>query len=165
MNSGWYAVTVKPRHERSAEKGLVAKGYEVYLPQYLAVRQWSDRTKKIQMPLFPGYVFCRFDPEDITPIVRTPGVWTVVSFGGVPAPVPEAQLRSVRQILASGAPVEPWPLLKVGQRIRIASGPLLGVEGTLLDDAESTRLVVNIELFQRACAVQVNRDNIIALAG
>lgn len=165
MNFEWYAVTVKPQHERSVEQGLFAKGYEAYLPLYLAVRKWSDRTKKIEMPLFPGYVFCRFDPQQITPIVRTPGVNSVVSFGGIPAAIPETEVTNVQRMLESGLPVEPWPFLKVGQRIRIAKGPLVGVEGMLIDGEESARLVVNIDLFQRACSVRVERDSIIALAG
>jgi transcription antitermination factor NusG len=161
----WFAVTVRPQHEQTAEKGLAAKGLETYLPLYLAVRQWSDRTKTLRLPLFPGYVFCRFDRTQHTTVVRTPGVRTIVSFGGEPAPVPEVQLDVVRKMLASGSQVEPWPFLEAGQRIRIASGPLSGVEGTLVETPESCRLVVNIEMFRRSCAVRVERDCVVALAG
>lgn len=161
----WFAVTVRPQHEQSAQKGLEAKGLETYLPLYLAVRQWSDRTKTLQLPLFPGYVFCRFDRTQHTAVVRTPGVRTIVAFGGEPAPVPETELEAVRRILVSGSQVEPWPFLAAGQRIRIASGPLQGMEGTLVETPESCRLVVSVEMFQRSCAVRVERDNVIALAG
>ncbi len=162
--ASWFAVTVRPQHEQTAAMGLAAKGLETYLPLYLAVRQWSDRTKRLHLPLFPGYVFCRFDRSEQTAVVQTPGVRTVVSFGGEPAPVPEAELDSVRKMLASGSLVEPWPFLQGGQRIRIASGPLNGVEGILLETPESRRLVVSINLFQRSCAVRVDRDAIIARA-
>ncbi len=161
----WFAVTVRPQHEQSAERGLASKGLETYVPLYLAVRQWSDRTKTLQLPLFPGYVFCRFDRTQHTTVVRTPGVRMIVSFGGEPAPVPDRELEAVRKMLASGSEVEPWPFLEAGQRIRIASGPLSGVEGTLVETPESCRLVVNIEMFQRSCAVRVDRDNVVALAG
>lgn len=161
----WFAVTVKPQHEQTAEKGLAAKGFETYLPLYLAVRKWSDRTKTLQLPLFPGYVFCRFGRTDHTTVLRTPGVRTIVSFDGEPAPVPVSELDAVRQMLASGSLVEPWPFLEAGQRIRIASGPLSGMEGTLVETPESCRLVVNIEMFRRACAVRVDRGSVIALAG
>jgi transcription antitermination factor NusG len=161
----WFAVTVRPQHEQSAERGLASKGLETYVPLYLAVRQWSDRTKTLQLPLFPGYVFCRFDRTQHTTVVRTPGVRMIVSFGGEPAPVPDRELEAVRRMLASGSQVEPWPFLEAGQRIRIASGPLSGVEGTLVETPESCRLVVNIEMFQRSCAVRVDRDNVVALAG
>lgn len=159
----WFAVTVRPQHEQSAQKGLEAKGLETYLPLYLAVRQWSDRTKTLQLPLFPGYVFCRFGRTQHTTVVRTPGVRTIVSFGGEPAPVPEVELEAVRRILASGSQVEPWPFLAAGQRIRIASGPLQGMEGTLVETPESCRLVVSVEMFQRSCAVRVERENVVAL--
>ena len=165
VSACWFAVTVAPQHEQSAEKGLAAKGFKTYLPLYLAVRQWSDRTKTLHLPLFPGYVFCRFDKTQHTMVVRTPGVRTIVSFGGEPASIPEAQLDVVRKMLASGSQVEPWPFLEAGQRIRIASGPLSGVEGTLVDTPGSCRLVVNIEMFQRACAVRVDRSAVVALAG
>ncbi|HEY3441187.1 MAG TPA: UpxY family transcription antiterminator [Paludibaculum sp.] len=161
----WFAVTVRPQHEQSAQKGLEAKGLETYLPLYLAVRQWSDRTKTLQLPLFPGYVFCRFDRTQHTAVVRTPGVRAIVSFGGEPAPVPEVELESVRKILSSGSQVEPWPFLAAGQRIRIVSGPLKGMEGTLVETPESCRLVVSIEMFQRSCAVRVDRENVVVLAG
>ncbi len=161
----WFAVTVGPQHERSTEKGLAAKGFETYLPLYLAVRQWSDRTKTLQLPLFPGYVFCRFDRTKQTEVVQTPGVRTIVSFGGEAAPIAVRELESVRKLLASSSNVEPWPFLQGGQRIRIARGPLNGVEGTLVEAPESCRLVVSINLFQRSCAVRVDRDAIIAQAG
>lgn len=161
----WFAVTVRPQHELSAEKGLAAKGFETYLPLYLAVRKWSDRTKTLQLPLFPCYVFCRFGRTEHAAVLRTPGVRTIVSFDGEPAPVPASELDAVKKMLSSGSIVEPWPFLEAGQRIRIASGPLSGVEGMLVETQESCRLVVNIEMFQRACAVKVDRDSVIALAG
>src|SRR5690348_1031085 len=82
----WFAIAIKPQHERAVQEGLDQKGLETFLPLYWATRRWSDRVKRLQLPLFPGYVFCRFDCSVRTPILRTPGVRAIVSFGNDPLP-------------------------------------------------------------------------------
>ncbi len=165
QNSGrvphpWYALRVRSHYERVVATSLGQKGYEEFVPFYRARRRWSDRTKVVEFPLFPGYVFCRFDPEKRLPILQTPGVVSVVSFGKKFVPVDETEIESIRSIVRAGREVQPWPYLRVGQRVRIRGGALDGVEGLLLKLKNETRLIVSITLLQRSVAAEVDRDSI-----
>ncbi len=119
----WFAVRVKPRTEHVVADALAGKGYEAFLPLHTERRRWSDRVKTMQVPLFAGYVFCRFDVQRRLPILTTPGVLHVVSTGQMPQPIDDEEMASLRVLVASGLPVEPWPFHYVGQRIRIIGGP------------------------------------------
>ncbi len=153
----WFALTVKPRHEKAAAQNLRSKGLEVMLPMYLVRRQWSDRLKTVEMPLFPGYVFCRVGREERLKALTTPSVTSIVGFANIPAPIPEDQIAAVRRMAESRLLVQPWPYLRPGEQVRIDSGALAGVCGTLVRGKSVFRLVVNIELLQRSVAVEVDR--------
>lgn len=152
----WFAVTVKPQHEFAVEQGLTAKGLDAYAPGCWTARRWSDRVKKLQQPLFPGYVFCCFDSVARTSVLKTPGARSIVSFGNELAPIPEEQISNIRQMLDSSFPVQAWPYLRAGQKVRIGEGPLAGVEGILTECSKATHVVISIELLHRAIAVQVD---------
>ncbi|MCP5115007.1 MAG: antitermination protein NusG, partial [bacterium] len=107
-DTAWFALTVKPRHEKAAAQQLDQKGLESYLPLYLARRRWSDRYKEVQLCLFPGYVFCRFAFERRMDVLNVPSVNSVVRFGSEEAPVPDSEIEAVQSILTSGRPVLPW---------------------------------------------------------
>lgn len=154
----WYALTVKPNHERSAAEALQWKGWETFLPTYRCRRRWSDRIKQLELPLFAGYVFCRFAALEKARILATPSVVSVVGFAGRPAAVPDEEIEAVRRMTGSGLQVGPWPFLRVGQRVRIAAGPLCGLEGILLQLKDAWRVVVSVELLQRSVAAEVERD-------
>lgn len=156
----WFAVAVKPRHEKLAARVLRDQGLEDFLPLYRSRRRWSDRLKEIEAPLFAGYVFCRFSPQDRTPVLKTPGVRSIVAFGGQPAPVPDSEISAIRRAVGSGLPVEPGPLLGEGQPVRIERGPLSGLRGVLVRVRDNWRLVVSVELLQRSVAVEVDRDDV-----
>lgn len=159
----WFAITVKPQHELVVQQALAAKGRDAYAPFYWTARRWSDRVKKLQLPLFPGYVFCRFESVDRTPVLRTNGVRSIVSFGSEPAPVAEQQIDAIRKMLDSSHSVEPWPFLRVGQRVQIGEGSLAGIEGILAQSRGTSRVVVNIDLLQRSVAVEVDPASLVPL--
>ena len=159
----WFALTVKPQHEFTVYNGLVGKGLEAFAPAYWTARRWSDRVKKLQLPLFPGYVFCRFEAADRISVLRTSGVRSIVSFGNEPAPIPAGQIAAIRQMLASEFLVEPWPYLRVGQRVRIGEGALAGLEGILVQCRNVRRVVVSLDLLQRSVAVEVAAASLIPL--
>ena len=120
----WYALRVRGRQEKNVAGALCEKGYEVFLPQYRSRRKWSDRIKELDLPLFPGYLFCRFDVTRRLPILVTSGVLEVVSMGKRIVPVEEQEVQAVQSIVISNLSAEPWPYLRVGQWVRIESGPL-----------------------------------------
>jgi transcription antitermination factor NusG len=152
----WYALQVRPRYEKQISTALRSKGYEEFLPLYTARRRWSDRYKEVEFPLFPGYLFCRFDQQVRMPILTIPGVLKIVGFGKELAPVEEAEITSIQTIVKSGFPAEPWPYLQAGQRVRINEGALEGVEGIFLHSKAGHRLVVSVSLLQRSVAVEVD---------
>jgi transcription antitermination factor NusG len=154
----WYALTVKPNHEKAAAQALGCKSLESFLPLYHSRRRWSDRIKELDLPLFAGYVFCRFAEGERAQVLATPGVTSVVGFGSQPAPVTEEEIRAVRTMIASGLPLGPWPYLRVGERVRIEAGPLSGLEGILTQVKDVWRVVVSVELLQRSVAAEVDRD-------
>jgi transcription antitermination factor NusG len=156
----WFALTVRHQHERSVEGALAANGVDTFLPLYRSRRRWSDRSKELDAPLFPGYVFGRFVPGDRVRVLRTPGVSAIVGFGGLPAPVSAREIEGIRAALASKLPIGPWPYPKRGDRVRIEGGPLRGVEGTLLREGDGLRLVLSVELLQRSLAVEVEAEMI-----
>jgi transcription antitermination factor NusG len=154
----WYAVHVRHQHERAVARALSHNNFETFLPLYRSRRQWSDRVKVLELPLFPTYVFARFREVQRVQVLRTPGVRSIVSFNHRLAPVRDEEIQSLQVMVRSGVPIEPWPILREGQRVRVERGPLQGVEGILLRFKNSWRVVVGVEILQRAVAAEVDRD-------
>lgn len=152
----WFAVQVRTRREASAADYLAGKGYQWFLPLYKSRKPWSDRIKEFDTPLFPGYLFCRFNPQDRLPILTTPGVIQVVGYNRVPVPVDEQEIAAIQMLVASGIPNQPWPFLSVGDKVRIESGPLRGLEGILTSLKGNHRLVLSVTLLQRSVAVEID---------
>jgi transcription termination/antitermination protein NusG len=152
----WFAIRVKSQCEKMVSDALRYKGYEEFLPLYWSQRFWSDRIKRIQLPVFAGYLFCRFDLPDRNAILKTPGVCNIVGQGGVPHPVDSRELENIRTSLNSGRKIEPWQGFEIGDRVRIGQGPLRGIEGMLLRFKGSTHLVLGIQLLQRSIAVEID---------
>jgi transcription antitermination factor NusG len=152
----WFALQVRSRRESCVADYLRGQGYEWLLPLYKCRRRWSDRIKEVQTPLFPGYLFCRFDPQDRLPILKTPGVIQIVGVNRTPVAVDEAEISAIQTMVAAGVPNQPWPFLQVGEKVRIESGSLCGLEGILLDFKGSHRLVLSISLLQRSVAVEID---------
>lgn len=156
----WFALRVRSNCERITLAHLRERGYEDFAPFYKVERRWSDRTKQIDQFLFPGYVFCRFDPNDRLPILTAPGVVDVVGFGRQPEPIPSAEIDRVRKMVGSGLLVTPYPYVRVGQAVLIERGPLSGVEGILVEVKGKVRLVVSVNLLQRSVSAEVDRHSI-----
>src|SRR5271154_5195386 len=160
----WFALQVRTRYEAGVADQLSRQGYDRFLPRYKLRKRWSDRIKEVDAPLFPGYLFCRFNPQDRLPILKTPGVIQIVGFKTGPAVVDEAEIRSIQTLVAAGVPHQPWPFLAAGDRVRIESGPLLGLEGILIDVKRSHRLVLSVTLLQRSVAVEIDSALVAAVS-
>jgi transcription antitermination factor NusG len=158
--SSWFALRVRPKHERAAAISLRRRGFEEYVPLQRVRRRWSDRVKELDAVLFPGYIFCRFPGHDRLRVLNSPSVESIVGFGKTDIPVDDAEIEAVRKLVASGMPLAPWPFLRIGQNVAIESGPLAGVRGVVLRDQDSWRVVVSVEALDRSLAVVVDRDMI-----
>jgi transcription antitermination factor NusG len=152
----WFALKVRARAEKTAEASLKTRGFEVFCPSYTDRRRYSDRIKVIETALFPGYLFCRLAWGNRLPALATPKVEYIVGFGSEPAPVSDTEVAAVRQVVHSGAPCAPHPYLRVGQKVRLASGPLADLEGILVGKRGSERLVISVELLQRSVAAEID---------
>ncbi len=159
----WFALIVRHQHELRTQQALNTRGWETLLPTYERERQWSDRVKTVQQPLFSGYVFCRFGRADRMRVEDTPGVARIVEFAGTPAPLEDREIEEIRQVVTSRLKVSPWPYLKVGDRVRLERGPLRGLEGVLIETKDGARLVIGVELLRRALAVEVDPGMVIPL--
>ncbi len=152
----WYAVHTYPRHEKRVTEHFEQRCVESFLPLYPAVHRWKDRRMKLDLPLFPGYVFVRVALKDRLRVVQVPSVLRFVGFGDRPAPIPESDFANLRNGLVGGVAVEPYPYLKVGQRVRIKSGPLQGMEGFLVRKKNAFRVVLSIDLIMQSVAAELD---------
>ena len=161
----WYALWVRSRHEKSVRELLTGKGIETFLPVHRSRRRWSDRIQELDLPLIPGYVFCRFNVGDRRPILTTPGVVQIVGAGRTPEPVDEIEMRSLITAVQSGVHLQLWPFLKIGQRVSIEEGPLRSLEGILVTTKGKDQLILSVTLLQRSVAVTVDRRWIRPIGG
>src|SRR5579871_5664173 len=152
----WFAVVVRSSHADLASHSLERLGYEQFLPTRTVRRQWSDRIKVIQQPLFPGYLFCRFDPQNRLPVLTAPGVISIVRSGKTLLPVDGREIGNIRSLMNSPTPVEPHPYLKAGHRVRIEGGALDGVEGVLIAVRNEYRVIASITILQRSVSVEID---------
>jgi transcription antitermination factor NusG len=153
VGKDWFAVSVKHQHEATVHSALAAKQLHCYAPSYGAIRRWSDRVKRVERPLFPGYVFCEFAFENRKQVLTTPGVSSIVSFGAEAIAVPAEEIVRIKRMLAAPYMLEPWPFLQAGQQVRITAGPLSGLTGVFQRRGEGGRLIVSIEILRRSVAV------------
>jgi len=161
--TAWYALQVRPRFEKIVATHLDYKGYEEYLPLYRSRRKWSDRIKEVDLPLFPGYIFCKFDIRQRLPILVIPGVMSVVGLGKNPAAVPDDEIAAVQNVAKSGLTYEPSGFISTGQRARIERGPLQGLVGIVVAVKKNYRLIISVNLLQRSVAVEIDNDSVMPL--
>jgi transcription antitermination factor NusG len=162
-NLNWYALQIRSRWEATAAGLLKGKGLEAFLPTYTSRRKWSDRSKVIESPLFPGYVFCRFDVHNRLPVLVTPGVISVVGMGKTPIAVEDLEILSLQAAIGSGIQMEPWPYVEIGERVRIKDDVLDGMEGILTSFKGSHRVVISVTLLRRSVALEIDRSRITPL--
>jgi transcription antitermination factor NusG len=154
----WFAIHVKSRAEHLVSMGLRGRGYDEFFPSYRSCRDWSDRRKQLDLPLFPGYVFCRLDINRRQPVITTPGVVSIIGLGRTPVPVADGEIAAVRRVIESGVMTVPWPFLQAGERVLIERGPLAGLEGNLLEIKNGLRIVISVELLQRSISAEIDRS-------
>jgi transcription antitermination factor NusG len=153
----WYAIQTRSRHEKMVVQQLQAQGIITFLPLSSEMREWSDRQKLVEFPLFPGYAFVRlvYGPEERLRVLRTEGVVNFVGTAGQGIAIPDNQIKHVQTLLANKVPFESYPFLKVGQRVRIRGGALNGTEGILVRQDTDRMLVISVELIQRSLSIRL----------
>jgi transcription antitermination factor NusG len=154
----WYAVHTRARHEKAIAARLQEQGFAIFLPTVVEVHRWSDRRKKVEVPLFSCYVFAKLNPtnpEHRFHLYRLNAVFGVVGVRGDWTAIPEEQITAVRVLLEEEVPWAVHPFLKIGQRIRVRGGSMDGIEGVLLSRNGDRTLIISIDAIQRSLAVRV----------
>ena len=154
--TGWNAVYTRHQHEKIIAASLERCGFEAFFPTYTVIRQWTDRKKRVSLPLFPCYVFLRSCIEERWKILAMPGVHSLVMFAGSPASISASEIEAIRKAVESKLRVEPHPFLRCGDWVRIKSGPLADLEGILVRKRGSYRLILSLELLGKSVAVEVD---------
>jgi transcription antitermination factor NusG len=163
LESRWFAAYTCANHEKRVREQLEQRSVESFLPVYETVRRWKDRRVRLQLPLFPGYLFVRMAVVDRLRVLQVPGVVRLVGFSGQLAPLPDEEIESVKKGLAGGVLAEPHPFLTVGRRVRVKRGPFEGRQGILLRRRGKLRLVLSIELIMRSLVIDVDIDDVEAV--
>ena len=152
----WYAVYTRANHEKRVARQLERQSLECFLPLYESVRRWKDRRVRLELPLFPGYVFVRLALRDRLQVLQIPGVARLVGFGGHPTPLPVEDIEAIRACLAGRHPMQPYRYLQRGQRVRVLSGPLAGLTGIVVRQKNHTRFVISLDLLMRSVSVELD---------
>ena len=153
----WVALTVIPRKEGVTAKTLRLRGYESFLPMYSVKRRWSDRMKTVELPLFPGYVFCRLNPLYRLPVLKISSIMGIAGPARAVEPVPDKEIAALQAVCRPGNQIVPYPFLTVGAKVRIQEGPFKDLEGILLEE-KPARLVLSVVLLQRSLAINIDRE-------
>jgi transcription antitermination factor NusG len=165
VEARWHALYTRHQHERLVAYALTSKGFDIFLPQYRAIHRWKDRRKELELPLFPNYVFIRGGLDRMLNILTTPGVHSLVGWGGRPANIPQEEIDAVRRLVQSPLRVQQHPFIRCGDRVRIKSGPLEGIEGILVRSKSAYRLVLSVEILARSAAVEVDASMVERVRG
>jgi transcription antitermination factor NusG len=156
----WFAVYVNSHHEKRVAAQFAERQIESFLPLYLTRHHWKNRCSvNLELPLFPNYVFVRIDPRKRVPVLEVPGVLSLVGFGRTLAPLPDFEIESLRSGVGERR-VEPHPYLVIGERVRITTGPMSGMEGVLIRKKTNLRVVLALDVIMQCVAVEVDAEDL-----
>jgi transcription antitermination factor NusG len=153
----WYAAYTCANHEKGVMRQLERRSVESFLPLYESLHRWKDRRIRLQLPVFPGYIFVRLALRDRLKVLEIPSVVRLVGFGGHPTPLPIEEIETIRTCIARRQPLVPNRYVRRGQRVRMLSGPLEGLTGVVVRQKNRTRFVISLELLMRSVAVEIDR--------
>jgi transcription antitermination factor NusG len=157
----WYAVYIWARHEKKVARHFEERGIPYFLPLYTSIHKWNKKTARVSLPLFPGYVFVQTPQHGGHPLA-VPGVVHFVGTAKSPTEIPLEEIELLRKAIRTGRNIEPHPYLAPGNRVRIASGPMAGLIGTILRTSAGCRIVISVDLIMRSVAVEVDAASLIA---
>lgn len=158
----WFAVQVAAKHEKIVASILSYKELVNFLPTYKKKKKWSDRFKIVELPLFPGYVFCQFNHSMVRDVLSTPGITKIVGFGRKPHPIADEEISALQKMMRFGIPTRPEPYLKVGRKVQITRGALAGVIGILTRYSNQERLVISLDMITQSVSIEIGLSSVSA---
>lgn len=150
----WYVLYTLSKHEKKIESYLKKEGIEVFLPIYTTIRQWSDRKRKLTLPLFPNYLFVKTNPRDFWRITTMNGVIKFVSNGKEPASVPQTTIHNIQKVIKGDFKLKE-SLMTRGEYVRVTEGPFAGIEGRFIKNGNKNMLIIEIDIIQRSLMLEV----------
>jgi transcription antitermination factor NusG len=159
----WYAGYTASRHEKRVAENFAQRGVEHFLPLYETIHRWNNGRHRVQLPLFPGYIFVRIALQDRLRVIEVPGFVRLVGFNSLPCPLPEVDINRMKEALNKGVVAEPYPYLTVGTRVEIRNGPMQGMTGILLRRQNKCRVVISVDLIMRSTAVEVEAADVVPI--
>lgn len=159
MNSPWRAVQVMTNHEKRVTKQLDARSMEHYLPLYTEKSRWTDRTVKLERPLFPGYIFVRFIPDKKITVLSTPGVLRLLGKGAT-GMIPFAEIDRIRTALAKGYSLRPHAYIARGTSVRLKHGVFAGIEGKVTEVRGNCRVVLALSGVDQCFSLAAEIDDV-----
>ena len=157
---GWFACYTRARHEKQVDRQLRERGLETFLPLLPRVSQWTDRKKVVEWPLFPSYVFVRFEPAEMHQVMGMPGVAGLVKTNGRPARIDEDELENVRRfaraLAGGGVEVEQAPFLAEGEWVEVMDGPFQGIRGIVTERRNRRRVRVGLKAIGQALEIDID---------
>jgi len=155
---GWYVAYTYPRHEKSVATYLTQKSVDSFLPCLTKTSQWKDRRVKIEVPLFPGYIFTHIRPNERVKVLSIPGVIRMLCYNEAPVMVSNPEIDSIRLCLSRGGRLEPHRFIPIGERVRVKAGIFQGLEGFVVRHHQSCKLVVTVGLIHQSVALEIEED-------
>ena len=162
-SQSWYAAYTASRHEKTVTEHLRQREIECFLPLYESVRRWNNGRHRVQLPLFPSYVFVRMAVRDRLRVLQVPGLVQLVTFQGAPAALPDTEIETLRSALVAGVVAQPYRYLNLGSKVEICRGPLQRMRGVLLRHQGQFRVVLSVEMIMRSIVVEVDALDVVAL--
>lgn len=159
----WYAAYTSARHEKRVAEQLRERAVEFLLPLYETVRRWKNGRVRLQLPLFPGYVFVHIALKDRLKVLKLPSVVRLVGFDGQPLPLSDAEVEAIQSCLNRGTKLLPHPFLTIGRHVRVLRGPLEGLEGIIVRKKGQLRFVISLELIQRSVCTEIEQGDLFPL--
>jgi len=157
----WYAVYTRSRHEKVVEAELQRKSIETFLPLREILSQWKDRKQLVQVPLFTGYIFVHAPiNQRRLDIVKVPGVARIIGFNNNPEPIPDEQIQAIQTFLQTTIKYDPYPYVKVGQRVEIRRGALRGMQGILVKKKNKFKFILSVDLIQQSVALEIDASDV-----
>jgi transcription antitermination factor NusG len=157
----WYALKTRSRHEKRVCDQLVQRSIDTFLPLCESWRQWKDRKKKVELPLFPGYCFARFPLTERLRVLNVLGVAHLVSVNGRPEPIHENELEAIQRLVSTKLQYDPHPFLEEGMEVEVVRGPLTGVRGKLIRKDRVTRLMLAVTLVRQAAVLEIHPADVV----
>jgi len=156
LEEKWYAIYTRPRAEKQVTGRLEEKGIHVYLPLQKKLRQWSDRKKWVETPLFSSYIFVKIDRRFYDSVLKTDGVVKYITFEGRAATIPQDQIDNLRIVVDSNADVETtWEKHRKGDKVEVTGGALKGLRGVLISDGGRKKVLVQVDRLDQNLVVEV----------